>query len=164
LPVETKTSNIVNGVASSYYGITNVGATIHRSKYENGGDFPSHLLKQTLRAFRHQFGNEEFDLVVYVPPTESGDLVKNFAEKISNTLNFPISHKLTKALQTKPQKVLQNSVLKRDNVKDVFSYVDEAEILGKKILLIDDIYDSGQQLKRLGIFLLIWAQRKLHQW
>ena len=36
LPVESKYSNIVNGVASSYYGITNVGAAIHRCKYENG--------------------------------------------------------------------------------------------------------------------------------
>ena len=150
LPVETKTSNIVNGVASSYYGITNVGATIHRCKYENGGDYPNHLLKQTLRAFRHQFGNEKFDLIVYVPPTESGDLVKNFAEKISNTLNFPISHNLSKSVQSKPQKVFQNSVLKRDNVKDVFSYPNESDIFGNKILLIDDIYDSGAIIKEIG--------------
>jgi ATP-dependent DNA helicase RecQ len=150
LPVETKNSNIVNGVASSYYGITNVGATIHRCKYENGGDFPSHLLRQTLRAFRHQFGNEEYDLVVYVPPTESGDLVKNFSEKVSNTLKFPISHKLKKSVQTKPQKIFQNSVLKRDNIKGVFSYPDESDIMGKKILLIDDIYDSGATIKEIG--------------
>lgn len=150
LPVETKSSNIVNGVASSYYGITNVGATIHRCKYENGGDFPNHLLRQTLRAFRHKFGNEEFDLIVYIPPTESGNLVKNFAEKISTTLNFPISHKLSKSVQTKPQKVFQNSVLKRDNVKDVFSYPDESDILGNKVLLIDDIYDSGATIKEIG--------------
>ena len=150
LSVETKTSNIVNGVASSYYGITNVGATIHRCKYENGGDFPSHLLKQTLRAFRHQFGNEEFDLLVYVPPTESGDLVKNFAEKVSNTLKFPISHKLKKSVQTKPQKIFQNSVLKKDNIKGVFSYPDADDIMGKKILLIDDIYDSGATIKEIG--------------
>lgn len=150
LTVERKNSNIVNGVASSYYGITNVGATIHRCKYENGGDFPNHLLRQTLRAFRHKFGNEEFDLVVYVPPTESGDLVKNFAEKISKTLKFPISHKLLKSTTTKPQKVFQNSVLKRDNVKDVFLYIDEEDIPGKKILLIDDIFDSGATIKEIG--------------
>jgi len=150
LLVETKNSNIINGVASSYYGFTNVGATIHRCKYKNGGDFPGHLLKQTLRAFRHKFGNEEFDLVVYVPPTESGDLVKNFSEKISNTLQIPISHKLRKSFDTKPQKVFQNLILKKDNIKDVFSYPDELDIFEKKILLIDDIYDSGATIKEIG--------------
>ena len=150
LPVESKYSNIVNGVASSYYGITNVGAAIHRCKYENGGDYPNHLLRQTLRAFRYKFGNEVFDLVVYVPPTESGNLVKNFTEKISNTLKFPISHKLSKSSNTKPQKVFQNSVLKKDNVKDVFLYPDKSEIFDKKILLIDDIYDSGATIREIG--------------
>ena len=150
LEVETKNSNIVNGVACSYYGISNVGAAIHRCKYENGGDFPNHLLRQTLRAFRHKFENEEFDLVVYVPPTESGDLVKNFAEKVARTLRFPLSPKLVKITTTKPQKIFQNSVLKHDNVKDVFLYRDESEITNKKILLIDDIYDSGATIKEIG--------------
>jgi len=150
LTIESTNSNIVNGVASSYYGITNVGATIHRCKYENGGDFPNYLLRKTLRAFRHKFGNEEFDLVVYVPPTESGDLVKNFAEKVSQTLKSTISHKLSKSTTTKPQKVFQNFILKKDNVKDVFFYTDETEISGKKILLIDDIFDSGATIKEIG--------------
>ena len=43
--VESKDSNIVNGVAASYYGVSNVGAALHRSKYEKGGDFPDFLLK-----------------------------------------------------------------------------------------------------------------------
>lgn len=39
-----KKSHITNGVAASYYGVSNVGGAIHRSKYENGGDFPDFLL------------------------------------------------------------------------------------------------------------------------
>jgi len=153
LKVESINSNIINGIASSYYGITNVGATIHRCKYENGGDFPSHLLKQTLRAFRHKFNNEKFDLILYVPPTESGDLVKNFAEKIAYVLKIPISHKLSKSIVTKPQKIFQNFILKKDNVKNVFLYPDIDDIQGKSIILLDDIYDSGATLKEIGKYL-----------
>lgn len=153
LPVETKNTNMVNGIASSYYGITTVGSTIHRCKYEGGSDFPDYLLKQTLRAFRHKFGNEEFDLIVYVPPTESGDLVKNFALKISSTLKFPISHKLQKTSRARPQKIFQNYVLKKDNVKEAFFYYDEFEISGKNVLLIDDIFDSGATIKEIGRYL-----------
>lgn len=150
LPVETRYSNLVNGVASSYYGFSNVGSSIHRCKYENGGDFPAFLIKKTLRSFRHKSGNEKFDLVLYIPPTESGDLVRNFAEAIAKTLGFPIFHNLRKLRPTRPQKVFQNSVLKKDNVKDAFVFEPQYAIANKKILLIDDIFDSGATIKEVG--------------
>ncbi|MGB3345079.1 MAG: RecQ family ATP-dependent DNA helicase [Aequorivita sp.] len=150
LSVESKSSNIVNGVASSYYGVSAVGAALHRSKYENGGDFPDFLLKLTLKAFKKRYGQEPFDLIVYVPPTESGDLVKNFAEKLSRVLKVPISHSLVKTGETKPQKVFKNGYLKRDNVSHKFSYSNPGEIVGKSIILFDDIFDSGATIKEIG--------------
>ncbi|MGD9486425.1 MAG: RecQ family ATP-dependent DNA helicase [Calditrichaceae bacterium] len=153
LVVESKTSVIINGVAASYYGRSNVGATIHRCKYENGGDYPDYLLKLTLRAYQHKFGDIKFDLIFYVPPTESGDLVKNFAEKISRVLNVPISHNLNKTRATNPQKIFNNTVLKRDNVNGAFSYEPIQGVTGKNILLIDDIFDSGATIREIGKYL-----------
>ncbi|OGU67302.1 MAG: RecQ family ATP-dependent DNA helicase [Stygiobacter sp.] len=150
LIVESNDSNIVNGVASSYYGASSVGAAIHKSKYENGGDFPDFLLKLTLKAFRNKYSQQKFDYVCYVPPTESGDLVKNFAEKISIVLKIPITHKLKKISVTKPQKIFQNSYLKKDNVKGAFRYENPSEIKSKVILLLDDIFDSGATIKEIG--------------
>ena len=143
-------SHIVNGVAASYYGVSNVGSALHRSKYENGGDFPDFLLRLTLKAFRKTYGNTRFDMVLYVPPTHSGDLVKNFAVKFASVIKVPISHKLVKSRQTSEQKVFQNGWLKQDNVKDAFSYLSPEEIIGKRIILIDDIYDSGATMKEIG--------------
>ncbi len=150
LSVESNSSNIVNGVASSYYGVSTVGAALHRSKYENGGDFPDFLLKLTLKAFRKKYGQEPFDLLLYVPPTVSGDLVRNFAEKLSRVLKVPISHSLEKTGETKPQKVFKNGYLKRDNVSHKFSYINKGEIVGKSIILFDDIFDSGATIKEIG--------------
>ncbi len=153
LEVETKRSNIVNGVAASYYGVTNVGSTIHNSKYVSGNDFPDWILGLTLKAFRKRYGKEKFDLILYVPPTESGDLVKRFAEKISSILKIPMSHKLIKIASTSPQKVFQSGISKRDNVKNKFIYKNVDEIAGKKILLVDDIFDSGYTIKEIGKYL-----------
>ncbi len=150
LEVETKRSHLINGVAASYYGISNVGAAIRHSKYEGGGDFPDWLLLLTLKAFRKHFGNMKFDLVLYVPPTESGDLVKNFAEKIARILNLPLSHQLIRTASTSPQKVLVSNISKRDNVQGKFTYQNPEEVLGKRILLIDDIFDSGCTVKEIG--------------
>jgi ATP-dependent DNA helicase RecQ len=152
LDVESKGSNMINGFAASYYGVSNVGSSLHRSKYENGGDFADFLLIMTLRTYGKKFGKVKFDLIVYAPPTKSGTLVRNFAEKISETLKIPISHNLTKNRVTSEQKIFENSCLKKDNVKDAFSYSITEEIEGKSILVIDDIFDSGATMKEIGRF------------
>ena len=138
-----------------------MGAALHRSKYEGGGDFPDFLLKLVLKAFRKKFGQEKFDLVVYVPPTSSGDLVKTFSTTVAQILKFPISHNLKKLRQTSEQKVFENSYLKSDNVKDAFTFSEPNEVNGKSILLIDDIFDSGATVKEVGRILTNFGAVKI---
>ncbi|MDB2471911.1 RecQ family ATP-dependent DNA helicase [Flavobacteriaceae bacterium] len=161
LKVESRGSNIVNGIAASYYGVSNVGAALSRSKYKNGGDFPDFLLKLTLKAFRKQYKQEPFDLIVYVPPTESGDLVKNFAEKLSTVLKVPISHNLVKTGETQPQKVFENGYLKRDNVAGMFTFNNPEQIIDKNVILFDDIFDSGATIKEIGRMLTNQGAKKI---
>lgn len=144
-----KASRLVDGYAASYYGVSNVGAAIHRSKYENGGDFPDFLLKKTLSVFGKKFRGIHFDLVLYLPPTNSGDLVKNFATKFARVIGVPISHELIKVRITQEQKMFQNSYSKHENVCGAFD-IDEDIVKDKYIVLLDDIYDSGSTLKEVG--------------
>lgn len=153
LETQYKGTTLVNGVAASYYGVSNVGQTLHRCKYENGGDFPDWLLRLTLKAFHRHYGKEKFDVVLYVPPTESGDLVRNFAVKVAASLGIPVSHNLKKSRATRPQKVFQTGLLKTDNLKGAFMAENPNEIAGKSVLLIDDIYDSGATVKEVGSYL-----------
>lgn len=156
-----KRINLISGVAGSYYGFSNVGATIHRCKYENGGEYPQQLVDLTVRAFYKQFRNEEFDLVLYVPPTKSGNLVKNFAEKVAEKLQLPLAHILSKSRNTKQQKILENVVLKSDNVKDAFVCDKPNLIKGRSILIIDDIFDSGATIKEIGRYLTELGAEKI---
>jgi ATP-dependent DNA helicase RecQ len=151
LEVAAKGSNLANGFAASYYGVSNVGSSIHRSKYGGGGDFPDFLLRLTIKAFYRKLSGERFDLILHVPPTKSGFLVKRFAEKLSETLKIPISHALQKTRQTLEQKTFESSIGKRENVKDAFTLsLKPEETVGKNILLIDDICDSGATIKEIG--------------
>ena len=161
MEVESSKSKITNGIAASYYGVSSVGSAIHRSKYEGGGDFPDFLLRLTLKAFRKKYGQEQFDLILYVPPTESGDLVKNFALKISQVLKVPISHNLIKTGETKPQKVFNNGYLKTENVSHKFDFSDPAKLSGKTIIIFDDIFDSGATIKEIGRILTKYGVAKI---
>lgn len=143
-----KKSHITDGVASSYYGESLVGEAIHHCKYQDGGDFPDFLLRRTLKAFRKAFSGVKFDMVMYVPPTKSGNLVKNFAEKFAKEIEVTISDGIIKKRETEEQKICQNRHLKQSNVKDAFEV--NACVKGKTILLVDDVYDSGATLKEIG--------------
>lgn len=153
LEVETKGSKIVNGIAASFYSVSNVGNSIYRSKYEKGGDFPDFIFKLFIKAFSSQYKKEKFDLIVYIPPSISGNLVRNFAIRVSERLNIPISHNLIKTKVTKQQKEFENHLLKAENVKDAFTFKNPSNIKFKNILLIDDILDSGSTIKAVGKYL-----------
>jgi len=152
LEMKGKDGPLLDGVAASYYGVSTVGSAIHRCKYEGGGDFPNYLLQLTLKAFIKTFRNQHFDLVMFVPPTQSGDLVKNFARKFAMVLGLPLSDAVVKTRQTQEQKIFQNRYSKIDNVKEAFDV--RTNVSGKSIILIDDIYDSGATLKEIGKLLV----------
>jgi len=150
LEVEERGSNIVNGIAAAYYGNSNVGAAIHQCKYEKGGPFPEFLLRMVVKAFNRSFKDEHFDLIVFVPPTESGKLVEEFAGRLSKELEIPLSRNLIKIRPTQPQKIYEPKVLKRINVSSAFDYSSPSEVRGKSVLLFDDICDSGATIKEIG--------------
>jgi ATP-dependent DNA helicase RecQ len=150
LEVELKGSNMANGYAASFSNVSNTGKLLYQSKYENGGDFSEHLVTLTTKLYNTALKKEKFDIILFIPPTASGNLVKNFAEKISKFTKIPLSEGLVKLRKTEEQRVFQNGYSKRENVKNAFGYKEPSEIKGKNILLIDDIFDSGATLKEAG--------------
>lgn len=142
----------VKVVAASYYGMSSVGSTIHRCKYEKGGDFPDWLVKLVLKAYYNCYSCQKFDCILFVPPSVSGDLVKNFATQLSNALKLPVADILVKTRETQEQKFFRNHYGKTENVKGAFKVT--SSIKGKRILLIDDIQDSGNTIREIAGTLL----------
>lgn len=147
-----KTSKLEPGFALANYSLEDgeIGQMVHNCKYEGAGDFPDDIVRRMARMIQKKMMDNKIDMLLYVPPTESGDLVKNFAIKVGELLGVPVCHNLKKMRPTTAQKIPQNAILKRKNVEDAFDF-DSPEILeGKSILLLDDIYDSGATLNEIA--------------
>ena len=75
----------------------------------------------------------------------------NFTQTLClEILQIPISYNLEKIGTTQPQKSFQNGLLKSDNVSNKFGYSVPDEIIGKSIILFDDIFDSGATIKEIS--------------
>lgn len=143
-------AKITDVIATSYYSYLKVGAAIRRSKYQNGGDFPFFLVERMKRAFEMNLVNLNLDLILFVPPTESGKLVENLSRKLGEIIEIPILNLIKKSKNTEPQKIFENIYLKTDNVRGAFELIDSNLVVGKRILLIDDVIDSGATIKEVS--------------
>ena len=57
---------------------------------------------------------------------------------------------MIKTRETQEQKVFQNGYSKKDNIANAFECINLSEIQGKRIILLDDIFDSGATIKEIG--------------
>lgn len=96
---------------------------------------------------------EGFDLIIPVPIHWRKEAIRGYnqsqllAEEISIRTGIPIDKKsLVKSTWTKEQNRL-TKYQREENLKGSFSIKNGARILGKRILLIDDIYTTGNTLK-----------------
>lgn len=138
------------GWSLSYHGTSRIGKLVRASKYEGAGPFATELVTRAVKVIRSRYPINEIGGIVSVPPTRSGGLVEGFARQVAASLHVEYLPVLVKARKTEEQKNLTNRLQKEDNVKGAFSVQSPGMVAGRTLLLIDDIYDSGQMLREVG--------------
>ena len=151
---------IKNGYSLDAYktneGMTEVGSIVQLCKYHTYSDFPQRLIDITKENV-DRYVNVKFDYIMFIPPTVSGDKLKNFVESLSKELNIPVKQGLNKLCASSKRKfcVAQKYLkLEKEKQEIIFSCVKSEEIKDKNILLIDDVCCSGQTIQSAGKFLM----------
>ncbi len=80
--------------------------------------------------------------LTYVPSPRHPNLVKNFAHKLARELNIHCSDAVTIAQEKAPQKTMENSYRRSENLDGAFA-IDQAQVYIDSVFLLDDAVDSG---------------------
>lgn len=134
------------GIALDFYGGTATGRSVASVKYGEGRFYPADLTWRASEAIRARYPLDAIDGVTAVPSTVSGGLAQDFARRVSDFLQKPYWETLRKTRATRPQKEIRGKYAKRANVAEAFAHFGHS-VNGKRLLLIDDICDSGWTLR-----------------
>jgi ATP-dependent DNA helicase RecQ len=126
-----------------------VGDLTYRLKYESDATAVQPLVDQALAVCKEHPALVSVDGLVAVPPSvsRSFDPVHVFVTALAACSGAPAINALVKTRQTAPQKDMHTQVQKKANVAGAFAV--KADVHGKRLLVIDDLYDSGATLEEI---------------
>ena len=129
---------------------TKIGSMAYEYKYGGEKALVDRLADEMAKFLREHESYRDVDLLVAVPSTVKArayDPVPCLARALSERIGIPWSQEaLVKTRQTRPQKEMENETQKMRNVRGAFRVADRSRVRGKRVLLIDDLYDSGATL------------------
>ena len=135
--------------AGARWARTELGEWIYRFKYGGEQIVVDHLAAR-LADFIRAHAEMRADLIVPIPSTKKErpyDPVPLLARALGKAIDVPvIETALVKTRATRLQKEMTNLVQKQANVHGAFGIVDAGAVRGKRVLLLDDFYDSGMTL------------------
>jgi len=116
------------------------GKYVKEDKYLSGL-FRDELVDAAADLIKYNWKKEqEPTWLTAVPSLRNPELVKNFAQRLSNKLGIPYVEAITKKREVSQQKLMENSYQQANNIEGAFSV--QAVREGEPVLLIDDLVDS----------------------
>ncbi len=139
-----------------------IGDLTYRLKYESDTGVLPELLAQTLALLQNQPELAQVDAILPVPPsqTRETDPVLAFCRFLAGKINLPVQTSLVKTRPTQPQKSLHTLAQKRANVAGAFALRGEAK--NRRLLIVDDLFDSGATLDEITRLLLQRGAARVH--
>ena len=151
------THGIMHGVAGGYKCSSvnlykgKLKCGVLRFKFKRKTQYSKQLAYFLHKSIEHNYPDMVFDYITYVPMHEKSEHKRGFnqcellAKDLSELLKIPYCATLTKIKETTPQHKL-SCRKRRTNLRGAFKVIDKKMVLGKSILIIDDIVTTGSTL------------------
>jgi hypothetical protein len=125
-----------------------IGDLVFRYKYGQEHQLAQELARRWCELLAGHPELPHFDAVVPVPPSlqRASDPMTMLAQALAAQMQIPAwTSVLIKIRATRPQKEMTSLAQKRANVAGAFAL--KSEVRGKRVILVDDLYDSGATLE-----------------
>lgn len=130
----------------------------NRSKKEN-----AEPIAGAMAGYVRQFIPQSFDCVIGIPPSDIRPFqpVSEITSKLATLLNVPDCSNLVKKVKlTKPLKNLHDQTDRRRELEGAFSV--DGQVRGKSVLVIDDLYRSGETVSEVCRSLRAAGAQSIH--
>jgi len=139
--------------AGADWNRSEVGDLAYRLKYQSDRAALAPLVEQALALCAAHPELADVEAIVPVPPSTPRpfDPVSVLAEELGRRLPRPVRPVLVKTRRTAPQKEMRTLAQKRANVAGAFAVpgARQSEVRGQRLLVLDDLYDSGATLEEV---------------
>ena len=157
----------VDSAAAVWYYKGSVRNSLHRFKFRRGR-FLAEPYGRFMAMKVLSSGLEGIDRITWVPISPLRKLIRGYdqdqllAEIISRELGIPCAQLLQKVRHNRPQSGIKGYARRRANVLGVYRSLNEEQIAGAKVLLVDDILTTGATVSECARVLLTAGAEEVH--
>lgn len=125
---------------------------VHRIKYREGWPLAEFLGDRIAASEACKGILTESDALVAIPLHPLRQMMRGYnqadvlAQRIGNRCGIPCLHPIIRLRNTETQTHMHGKAVRMKNLKGAFGLVDEREIMGRHIVLVDDVLTSGATL------------------
>ncbi len=163
-----KKHHYVRRIACVYYRDT-VRYGMSRFKFHRHTMLGTHYGRMMAANVKSKYQDINFDYVIAVPMFWLNRWLRGYncsqilADVISKAIDVPTcKNVLFKRMMTKPQKRVKGQATRAANVLDSFGVKNKELLMGKTILLVDDVCTSGATINECAKMLRLYGAKKVY--
>ena len=156
-----------DGICAPFYYEKTVETAIRKFKFADKPYIAKVLAEDLANTVKEDFADIKFDFIDFIPFSISQEKKRKYnpageiAKELSKIIEIPIYNVLTKPFETGTQHS-SGAVYRQGNVAGAYDIIENADVRGKTVLLVDDIKTTGSTLNECVRVLKIAGAEKVY--
>ena len=140
-----------DGICAPFYYEKTIETAIRKFKFADKPYISKVLAGDLAKTVQKDFADIKFDFIDFIPFSASQENKRKYnpvgeiAKELSKIIGVPINNVLTKPFDTNTQHS-SGAVYRQGNVAGAYDIIENADVQGKTVLLVDDIKTTGSTL------------------